>query len=294
MGNFLPDPITTKDSRDLENSFCRVGFSSMQGWRDAMEDSHVIIPSFHNDLALFAIFDGHGGKQIAQFCEARFASELLKNPNMPIGNYQLALEQTFLRMDQLLFSMEEYKNVTPDSPPLPGTTALVVLATPSQIVCASVGDSRACVVLKDGSIISLARDHKPEDEEERARIEWAGGVVKDGRVNNHLNMSRAIGDLQMKADPRLRQEDQLISAVPRVVTIPIGAEEKKVKFLVMGCDGIWEKFSEEMICRQIEQKLGQRMGSSWILEQLFNQILAPDLLEELGKDNMSAAIVEFK
>ena len=41
----------------------------------------------------------------------------------------------------------------------------------------------------------MSVDHKPEDELERERVERAGGqVTKDGRVNNGLNLSRAIGD----------------------------------------------------------------------------------------------------
>jgi serine/threonine protein phosphatase PrpC len=42
---------------------------------------------------------------------------------------------------------------------------------------------------------NLSRDHKPELEAERERIQSAGGYIQMGRVNGTLNLSRAIGIL---------------------------------------------------------------------------------------------------
>lgn len=59
---------------------------------------------------------------------------------------------------------------------------------------ANAGDSRA-VLCRGGAAVELSEDHKPEDPSERARIQAAGGTVTaDGRVNDGLNLSRAIGD----------------------------------------------------------------------------------------------------
>lgn len=52
-----------------------------------------------------------------------------------------------------------------------------------------------CVLSRKGQAIDMSTDHKPEDEQEKARIIKAGGrVTGDGRVNGGLNLSRAIGD----------------------------------------------------------------------------------------------------
>ena len=41
----------------------------------------------------------------------------------------------------------------------------------------------------------MSFDHKPESTIERTRIEKAGGhVSREGRVNNGLNLSRALGN----------------------------------------------------------------------------------------------------
>ncbi len=60
---------------------------------------------------------------------------------------------------------------------------------------ANAGDSR-CVLCRDGKAVDMSVDHKPEDDEERERIEKAGGkITGDGRVNGGLNLSRAIGQI---------------------------------------------------------------------------------------------------
>lgn len=75
-----------------------------------------------------------------------------------------------------------------------GCTAVVALLNGRDLYVANAGDSR-CVVCRNGKAIDMSLDHKPEDEEESARIIKAGGrVTLDGRVNGGLNLSRAIGD----------------------------------------------------------------------------------------------------
>ena len=49
-------------------------------------------------------------------------------------------------------------------------------------------------VSEKGLAVEMSYDHKPEDPVETARINKAGGkVTSDGRVNNGLNLSRALG-----------------------------------------------------------------------------------------------------
>lgn len=67
-----------------------------------MEDSHIILPYFTQDISLLAVFDGHGGKEVALFCAIYFPEELRKNHSFEKGNYKQALEETFLKMDEIL------------------------------------------------------------------------------------------------------------------------------------------------------------------------------------------------
>lgn len=78
-----------------------------------------------------------------------------------------------------------------------GTTANVVLITPSHIYCSNSGDSRG-VLMRDGKAIELSFDHKPQNPDETRRINNAKHCVEDDRVDGNLALSRAFGDFQYK------------------------------------------------------------------------------------------------
>ena len=66
------------------------------------------------------------------------------------------------------------------------------------------------MLCRDGKAIDLSIDHKPEDDEERRRIEGAGGkVTADGRVNGGLNLSRALGQYHSHLPYIFRQKQDL-------------------------------------------------------------------------------------
>ena len=106
MGAYLDRPVTDKHTEEGGNQFLRHGASAMQGWRKKMEDAHILKPSLtqHNaaNVALYAVFDGHGGPEVAQFAERHMPQVLLENDEFKRGNYGAALSQAFLTIDQML------------------------------------------------------------------------------------------------------------------------------------------------------------------------------------------------
>ena len=48
----------------------------MQGWRRKMEDSYAIAMELAPGVSAFAVFDGHGGNEIADFAAKHFADFL--------------------------------------------------------------------------------------------------------------------------------------------------------------------------------------------------------------------------
>jgi protein phosphatase 1G len=96
-----------------------------------------------------------------------------------------------------------------------GCTATAALITPDQIFVANAGDSR-CVASIKRNAQDLSLDHKPDNPEEKARIEAAGGYVEENRVKGILNLSRSLGDVEYKQDKSLPAEKQMIVAFPEV------------------------------------------------------------------------------
>lgn len=54
--------------------------ASMQGWRAQMEDAHTCMPQLRGELAewgYFAVFDGHAGTTVAQYCSRNLLEHIL-------------------------------------------------------------------------------------------------------------------------------------------------------------------------------------------------------------------------
>ncbi|CAE7565153.1 unnamed protein product [Symbiodinium natans] len=123
-----------------------------------------------------------------------------------------------------------------------GCTAVCVLLSDTEIVCANAGDSRA-VLCREGQAVELSQDHKPNEARERERIEAAGGRIEEipvgarvhYRVNGNLNLSRSIGDLEYKKQPTMGHERQMICSTPDIVKMPLSKEDD---FIVIACDGV--------------------------------------------------------
>jgi len=299
MGIYLSKPNTAKDSHFGENESLRFGVSAMQGWRMNMEDAHISQPRLTESTSLFAVFDGHGGPEVAKFCAKVFPSELLKNEKFTAGNYKTALEETFLKMDAILLTsdgtdaLKEFRSDPDNTTSFAGCTANVVLLTKTEIFVANAGDSRAILYTGDGNVTPLSTDHKPDVETERTRIYNAGGYVSEGRVNDNLNLTRAIGDLEYKKNPALKPEQQIITAFPDVLIKPV---ETNARFLVIGCDGIWETMTAKEICQHIETRLTSNpdVKLTSVIEELLDRLIAKETMEGIGCDNMSCIVVQFK
>jgi serine/threonine protein phosphatase PrpC len=125
MGAYLDAPKTEKEVDKGSNEICSWGACEMQGWRVNIEDAHLAI---RVDLAkgekgmIFAVFDGHGGKEVAIFAAEKYKETLTNNANFKNGKYKEALEQSFYDLDEAV-GVQEYAMDT-------GCTSNVVLITP--------------------------------------------------------------------------------------------------------------------------------------------------------------------
>jgi len=80
----------------------------MQGWRKSNEDAHLHIMDLGDGNSLFAVFDGHGGEQVAMFCERHFPEILMASQEYKNKNFAKALEESFVEIDFMLLSDEGF------------------------------------------------------------------------------------------------------------------------------------------------------------------------------------------
>ncbi|CAM9766362.1 unnamed protein product, partial [Hapterophycus canaliculatus] len=159
-----------------------------------------------------------------------------------------------------------------------------------QCYVAHAGDSR-CVLCRAGRAVQLTRDHKPGMPSEYARIVAAGGhVSRAGRVNDNLNLSRAIGDMVYKRNHLRQAKDQIISAEPDVCRFLVtpGVDE----FLILACDGVWEMMNTTQVVTFVRSGLRAGSPPRQVCESLLDACLSPDPkgTRYAGCDNMTVLL----
>jgi len=299
-------PITDKKSCDLYYANKKAGVCSMQGWRPTMEDAHLAKFNFYDgmeEMHMFGVFDGHGGAHISRFCQRHFLEVFKSNDHFSKGDFKRAFQESYLDIDRILQTPKAQKelrklmNSTDDKNDFlhGGCTACVALIVGDTLYVANAGDSR-CVISRDRKAVACTVDHTPELESEQERIEVAGGeITENGRIPgpvSSLNLSRAIGDLDFKQDPDLPAEEQIITALPDVFEIKL---DKHDEFLILGCDGIWDYFTNQEIVEFVGYRLELGIPVSKICGELLDKLIAPNERDDVGStDNMSCIIVTLK
>jgi serine/threonine protein phosphatase PrpC len=273
----------------------RFSHVSMQGFRENMEDSHIIrVSSKESPLkhAIFAVFDGHGGSEVADevasvasnIIESIPELQLLESSEQPpksIGQMttliQTSIDLGFRHTDAHLKAIELAS----------GSTANLVMLTPSIITCANAGDSRS-VLSRAGVVVDLSFDHKPTHPGEMERIKKAGGSVMRGRVGGIIGVSRGFGDFLFKDNDDLDAWEQQITAKPDFISLERdnGADE----FIILGCDGIWDVISNDSALKFVRTRL---QSGQFTVEEI-SKALVHYCLTEGSKDNMTLIVVLFE
>ena len=255
MGAFLEKPKTDKVTDKGEGLGIRYGVSAMQGWRMEMEDSHTC----NTELPLegwgfFGVFDGHAGPKVSQYCSQHLLDCILGSigkesfEGLSTEDAKKGIHAGFITLDDKLRNLPQWASGEDRS----GTTAIVVMVSPDEIIWANCGDSRG-LLCRDGKVEFATEDHKPYNEKEKARIEKAGGTVMMQRVNGSLAVSRALGDFDYKRATELPAIEQLVSPEPEITVHK--RESSTDEFIFLACDGIFDVMSNEEVIAYIRRHL---------------------------------------
>lgn len=173
------------------------------------ENQDVVYVESHyggiQDTYFVCCLDGHGqyGKLIAEFTmdwlRTNVKEMILRvDPRENDETWAALLVSLFSKCEQELISNEDIGFRSKMS----GTTATLAIISHGRIHVANVGDSRGLLVRPNINFATTRRvshDHRPEDPDERARIELIGGVIRPS--------ARALIDAsqnRMKENPPLR------------------------------------------------------------------------------------------
>ncbi|MED6132559.1 hypothetical protein PIB30_020205 [Stylosanthes scabra] len=265
------------------------GFISVIGRRRVMEDAVRVLPGFvaaaedcSGGYDFFAVYDGHGGSMVANACRERLHVLLAEEMKAAAAlDWHHMMCSCFMQMDQEIGGGDGNDNVAGGGNTM-GSTATVVVVGKEEIVVGNCGDSRA-VLCRGGEALPLSRDHKPDREDEKERIEAAGGRVIDwngNRVLGVLATSRSIGDHCMK---------------PFVISQPeieVWRRTDSDEFVVVASDGLWDVVSNSLACQVVRSCLCGKTSVTTTADA------AASLLAELAvargsKDNITVIVVQL-
>ncbi|KAH9614976.1 hypothetical protein KSS87_014095 [Heliosperma pusillum] len=202
-----------------------VGLFSVKGQKKFMEDSHKIISSINGNpnKGFFGVYDGHGGRKAAEFVAERLHRNIIEMVENCQGNIvkEEAVKAAYLRTDREFLEQDVAS----------GACCITVLIEGGEMIVSNLGDCRA-VVCRGGVAEALTKDHRPEREDERKRIEDEGGYVEfnkgSWRVHGILSVSRGIGDAHLKEWVVSEPDSRILDLAP------------DMDFLVLASDGLWE------------------------------------------------------
>lgn len=255
-----------------------VSVHSVKNGRRKMEDRH----SYYEDMntlfgftdtshgqSMFAVFDGHGGVEAADYAASQLIYEL-KSCTKLMSQPGEALKEAILQVDSNFVSKAEETNKImkaaeeirgPKAEQIKsGSTVVAVLIQGVNLAVAWAGDSQV-VLCKAGDAIQLMEPHKPERDDEKARIHELGGLVlymNGWRVNGQLAVSRAIGDADHKP---------YVSGEADYEEYEMEGDEE---FLILACDGLWDMVEpcDAVQCVQTCLQANDRDGAAEKLVQL--------------------------
>ncbi|GFP88919.1 probable protein phosphatase 2c 8 [Phtheirospermum japonicum] len=207
-----------------------------------MEDKVTVAPPdwLDGEYSFFAVYDGHGGADVADKCGERLHMCLERH----IAKAKEEAAAGFDCMDDEIEKLQDESNKAPREKRM-GSTAVVVLVGKEDVVVANCGDSRA-VLYRNQVVLPLSHDHKPEREDEKERIEAAGGKIvcwNGWRVEGVLSTSRSLGDHYLKP---------YVTSEPEVTVLERSDMDD---FLIIGSDGLFDVMSNERACKVVKETL---------------------------------------
>lgn len=259
------------------------GATAEQGTRRTMEDQHVMMK---DGFPFFAVYDGHGGSQCAEFLRDHLHELILHHPDLQT-NPEKAIFDGIMEADHQFLQRSEETNES-------GSVCAVALFTESAVVVGNVGDAEI-VLCRNGSPVVLTTKHNlSNNSAEMERVKAVGGKIFHNRVGHpkfnpsvvSIAVTRAIGDAGFKLDEYTDGKPSGVIAVPEVRSMALLPEDA---FLVIGCDGLWDVMTYAEVIDFCFRRFNSGVAAQTIAEEL-----AQAALNKGSTDNVTAMLIHLK
>lgn len=229
----------------------------------------IRIVASRGSVAFFSVFDGHGGREAAQFARDHLWELMKKQRGFWSDSDRevcAAISKGFIACHHAMWKKHpEWPKTVTGLPSTSGTTASIVVIRGNRMYVAHVGDSAVVLGVQDEPAnpliraVEVTQDHKPELPKEKERIEGLGGsVIKKSGVNRvvwkrprqthngpvrrstvidqipFLAVARSLGDLWSYD---FYSGEFMVSPEPDTSVLTL--DPKKHCYIILGSDGLW-------------------------------------------------------
>jgi protein phosphatase 1G len=291
----------------------------MQGWRKRMEDSHISDLDQGNAAKIhcFGVFDGHGGKEVAQYVRVHFTEELVNNASYKSGNLKKALVETFLKMDEMVvenagkIELKKFAQISKEEDEIIslrekggsnqnkqmdifkqilGNTKdeeeIAMMTGCTASVCAIDETNKKIYFANAGdsrSVLCKNGVAYPMSIDHKPDLDTEKNRIY--KADGWVSEGRVKGNLNLSrslGDLEYKQNKRLPPEDQMITAFPDVVVEpltSDINFIILACDGIWDCMTNQEICDFVSERLKKdpKQKLSKIVEEIMDKCLAPDI-----------------
>ena len=260
--------------------------------RKDMEDFHSIktnlLFNINNGIifSYFAIFDGHGGKEVSSYLSKNLYNVLF-NQLKNLDNFEdnednlnkiaSLIKNSFLLIDKKIINDSSLKDSV-------GSTATIVFLFKlgnknnftKYLLCANIGDSKGYILSKK-RLCQITKDHNCHKTNEVSRIINNGGIILNNRVCGILILTRSFGDKNMKKYGVICEPEFFCKKI-----------KEHDKYIIIASDGLWDVISENDIIEFVNTYENKILSS-----EDFSKKIVELAIKKGTKDNVSCIVIKL-
>jgi len=281
-----PPPIISSSKRHNSEMHFSSGISTLQNTRQNASEDRVIEHFDVNQtgICIFGVVDGHGGADCASFVAQQLPQMITVEASKIAGNMDSLLNESWGSVLEDSFRKVADKWDT-EGAPTSGAVATLVLVSKRSCLIAHAGDCKVIASLPDDSYVELTRDHRCSDPDEAERVEEAGGIVFNGRVEGRLMPSRAFGDINVRTKAN---GDLLDCIAPEPDICYHHVEEDRDGFVIVASDGLFDVVPPARAVAHVRRSLEENGDPEYAAKRLVG------LASKRSTDDISIVVLSFR